>query len=85
MGMEQVASHFLVVRDPKGIVLPYRRYCNFGGEPLMDEAAFVHFLGTFRYDQDTYRRIARQSAARMGDFSLCAETGQPRLPAIAAE
>jgi hypothetical protein len=62
-GTEQVASNFLVAHDPEGILLPYRHYRNFGGEPLTDDAVFVHFFGTFRYDQGTYRRMARGTAA----------------------
>jgi hypothetical protein len=43
-GTEQVSSNFLVARDPNGILLPYRRYRNFGGEALTEAAVFVHFL-----------------------------------------
>jgi hypothetical protein len=62
-GTEQVASNFLVAHDPNGILLPYRRYRNFGGVPLTEDTAFVHFFGTFRYDHGTYRRMAREAAA----------------------
>ncbi len=78
-GTEQVASNFLVAHDPAGMLLPYRRYRNFGGEALTDDAAFVHFFGTFRYGQGTYRRMARETAALLNE--------QPATlsPAIAAE
>jgi hypothetical protein len=64
-GTEQVSSNFLVARDPHGVLLPYLRYRNFGGEALTDDAVFVHFFGTFRYDEGTYRRMARDLAARL--------------------
>jgi len=64
-GTEQVSSNFLVARDPNGILLPYLRYRNFGGEALTAAAVFVHFFGTFRYDEGTYRRLARALAARL--------------------
>jgi hypothetical protein len=79
-GTEQVSSNFLVARDPNGILLPYRRYRNFGGEALTDAAVFVHFFGTFRYDHGTYRRMARELAAR-----LTAPAQTPSAPRLAAE
>ncbi len=78
-GTEQVSSNFLVARDPNGILLPYRGYRNFGGDALTGEAVFVHFFGTFRYERGTYRRMARELAARLNER---AETlPAPRLAA----
>jgi len=79
-GTEQVSSNFLVARDPYGILLPYRRYRNFGGEALTDAAVFVHFFGTFRYDEGTYRRMARELAARLN-----AQVQTPSILRLAAE
>lgn len=79
-GTEQVSSNFLVARDPNGILLPYLRYRNFGGEALTDAAVFVHFFGTFRYDEGTYRRMARELAARLN-----AQAQTPSAPRVAAE
>jgi hypothetical protein len=79
-GTEQVSSNFLVARDPNGILLPYRRYRNFGGEALTDAAVFVHFFGTFRYDEGTYRRMARHLAARLN-----ADEQTLSVPRLAAE
>lgn len=80
-GTEQVASNFLVAHDPEGILLPYRRYRNFGVEPLTDDAVFVHFFGTFRYEHGTYRRLARETAALLTQPRSAAATA----PAVAAE
>lgn len=79
-GTEQVSSNFLIARDPNGVLLPYRRYRNFGGEPLTDAAVFVHFFGTFRYNGGTYRRLARDLAARLN-----AEAETAPGPRLAAE
>jgi hypothetical protein len=79
-GTEQVSSNFLVARDPNGILLPYLRYRNFGGEALTDAAVFVHFFGTFRYDHGTYRRMARELAARLN-----ADAQTLSAPRLAAE
>jgi hypothetical protein len=62
-GTEQVSSNFLVAHDPEGELLPYRGYRNFGGEKLTAECAFVHFFGTFRFDEGMYRRMSRETAA----------------------
>jgi hypothetical protein len=81
-GTEQVASNFLVAHDPDGILLPYRRYRNFGVEPLTEDVAFVHFFGTFRYEHGTYRRLARETAALLTrPRSIAANAA----PAVAAE
>ena len=79
-GTEQVSSNFLVARDPNGILLPYRCYRNFGGDALTDEAVFVHFFGTFRYEHGTYRRMARELAARLNE-----REPTPAAPRLAAE
>lgn len=86
-GTEQVASNFLIAHDPGGMFLPYRRYRNFGGEPLSDDAAFVHFFGTFRYQHGTYRRMARTTAALLNASPRARQTGWPqhRVASTAAE
>ncbi len=64
-GSDQVGSNFLIGNDPDAILLPYLRYRNFGGDDLTADCAFVHFFGTYRYDRGTYRRTARETAARI--------------------
>jgi hypothetical protein len=80
-GSDQVASNFLVGNDPDAVLLPYRRYRNFGGDSLADDCAFVHFFGTYRYDQGTYRQKARVTAAALNRHL----PSQPVPSAIAAE
>jgi hypothetical protein len=62
-GSEQVASNFLVGCDPQAILLPFGQYRNFDGSPIAPECRFVHFFGTYRFEGDVYRRVARDTAA----------------------
>ncbi|RKF21666.1 hypothetical protein D6851_06405 [Altericroceibacterium spongiae] len=58
-GTEQVASNFQISNDPNPVLLPYERYLNYWGEGWSKEAAFIHFVGTYRYHQDAYKRASR--------------------------
>lgn len=65
-GTEQVTSNFVVANEPDAFLLPYDRYINYWAEPDVSGAAFVHFLGTCRYDRGMYRRLTRQAIGRLG-------------------
>lgn len=53
-GSEQVASNFVVANDPDPIQLPYDRYTNHWEEALPANPAFIHYIGTYRYDRGSY-------------------------------
>jgi hypothetical protein len=53
-GSEQAASNFVVANDPDPIQLPYDRYTNHWEEKLPPDPAFVHYIGTYRYDRGSY-------------------------------
>ena len=53
-GSEQAASNFVVANDPDPIQLPYDRYTNHWEEALPAEPAFIHYIGTYRYDRGSY-------------------------------
>lgn len=53
-GSEQAASNFVVANDPDPIQLPYDRYTNHWEEALPADPAFVHYIGTYRYDRGSY-------------------------------
>ena len=53
-GSEQAASNFVVANDPDPIQLPYDRYTNHWEEALPANPAFVHYIGTYRYDRGSY-------------------------------
>ncbi|WP_301589775.1 hypothetical protein [Sabulicella glaciei] len=67
-GTEQVASNYLVANSPGGVALPWPRYsCFFGDNPdeALASAAMLHFLGTWRWHEGTYLRLAKQVIAEM--------------------
>lgn len=53
-GSEQAASNFVVANDPDPIQLPYDRYTNHWEEALPADPAFIHYIGTYRYDRGSY-------------------------------
>jgi hypothetical protein len=53
-GSEQAASNFVVANDPDPIQLPYGRYTNHWEEALPADPAFIHYIGTYRYDRGSY-------------------------------
>jgi hypothetical protein len=53
-GTEQLASNFHVANEPSPVLLPYARYLNYWGEPWGEDARFIHFVGTHRYDNGAY-------------------------------
>jgi hypothetical protein len=63
-GSEQVASNFVIANDPDPIQLPYDRYVNHWAEPLPNDPAFVHFIGTYRFRHGHYSRCTREAIAR---------------------
>lgn len=64
-GSEQVASNFVIANDPDPLQLPYDRYVNHWAEPLPQDPAFVHFIGTYRFQQGNYSRATREAIARL--------------------
>lgn len=62
-GTEQCGSNFAVANSPNAFVLPYPKYGNF--DPIAiwpgvntEDAAFVHFIGTYRYEHDFFAEKA---------------------------
>jgi hypothetical protein len=64
-GSEQVASNFVIANDSDPLQLPYDRYVNHWKEPLPDDPAFVHFIGTYRFRHGNYSRCTRDAIARL--------------------
>jgi hypothetical protein len=67
-GSEQVMSNLYVANEGEPLLLPYGRYLNFWNEPITSEAAFVHFVGTFRYHGGAYAAAARRAVMQLGAF-----------------
>jgi hypothetical protein len=71
-GSEQAASNFVVANDADPIQLPYDRYTNHWEEALPSDPAFIHYIGTYRYDRGSYvastERAIRQLEQRKSSF-----------------
>ena len=53
-GSEQVMSNVIVANEGAPVLLPYDRYLNFWNEAVPADAAFVHFIGTYRFHKGAY-------------------------------
>jgi hypothetical protein len=62
-GSEQVASSYVVANSPAGQVLPYPKYACFDLNMDPSRSAFLHFIGTNRFDRGVYARLANQVMA----------------------
>ena len=60
-GSEQVMSNLYIANEGEPVLLPYERYLNYWNEPVASQAAFVHFVGTFRYHGGAYAAAARRA------------------------
>jgi hypothetical protein len=59
-GTEQCGSNFAVANSPNARVLPYPKYANFWPGLKREESAFLHFIGTYRYNDDYFVTKAQQ-------------------------
>ena len=54
-------SNLYIANEGEPVLLPYERFLNYWNEPVASQAAFVHFVGTFRYHGGAYAAAARQA------------------------
>ena len=62
-GSEQIASNSLIAAIASAVILPSEDYCShFGSTQPFNyaNATMIHFLGTHRFDNGTYRTLATQ-------------------------
>lgn len=64
-GSEQAASNFVVANDPDPIQLPYHRYTNHWEEALPADPAFIHYIGTYRYDRGSYVAASQRAIRQL--------------------
>lgn len=64
-GTEQMASNFAVSNSPSAMVLPHPKYSCFDLRMDPAQAAFLHFIGTNRFDAGVYAREARKLIDRL--------------------
>lgn len=58
-GSEQVTSNFIVANSLKSIVLPFPEYGYLSKELKISSCKFIHFLGTYRFNNGTYARLGK--------------------------
>lgn len=64
-GSEQVASNFVVCNSPDGDVLPWPRYCLYYPGVSWEDAAMLHFIGSWRFERGVYMRAAQDVIATL--------------------
>jgi hypothetical protein len=55
-GTEQITSNFIVANSANAIILPTSKYRNYEGIGTDLGASFLHFIGTYRFADATYRK-----------------------------
>lgn len=64
-GTEQVSSSFVVANSPNSVVLPHPKYACFDLEMDPEQASFLHFIGTNRFDRGVYGRKSQAAIAEL--------------------
>ncbi len=64
-GSEQVAANVVVANDPDPVLLPYAGYFNFWNAGVPGDAAFAHFIGTYRFHGNAYLRATRDAIRQL--------------------
>jgi hypothetical protein len=59
-GGDQIASNYIVANSPDAYVLPYPDYAVVGPELKVDQARFLHFIGSYRFNGGIYARLGRR-------------------------
>ena len=57
-GSEQFTSNVMVANSPSAVVLPHPKYC--ACNRVQAATAFIHFIGSCRFNDGTYARLARR-------------------------
>ena len=65
-GSEQVASNFVVANAPDAVVLPFARYGYYHPQRPVEDCVFLHFIGEYRFQGGTYRRLGRGVVGALG-------------------
>ena len=63
-GSEQVMSNIVLANIPGSIVLPHPKYADCQ-KMRLGETAFIHFIGSCRFDDGTYARLGNQVIATL--------------------
>jgi hypothetical protein len=66
-GSEQVTSNYLVANSPGAVVLPVPKYATFHPQCDLAQAAFVHFIGSWRFHKNVYAHESRRTIRELMD------------------
>jgi hypothetical protein len=66
-GSEQISSNYILANAPNAEVLPFDRYACFEPHISPSERPFLHFIGTYRFNDGVYRKRARHF---LGEYAL---------------
>ena len=64
LGSEQIASNYMLANAPGAKVLPFDRYACFEPHIPPGDRPFLHFIGSYRYNDGLYRKRARSFLSR---------------------
>ena len=64
-GTEQCASNFAIANSPDALVLPYPKYANFEPGLQREGSSFLHFIGTYRFDDGVFAELALKEIAAL--------------------
>jgi hypothetical protein len=62
-GTEQCASNFAVANTPGAVSLPFPGYCSFHRGGPREGVKMYHFIGSFRFDDGVFIRLAKREIA----------------------
>lgn len=70
-GSEQVASNLMVANAPCAVPLPFPKYASYWVHPNIryEDCAFIHFIGTHRYDNGLYVHSAHKVSSALQEHS----------------
>lgn len=63
-GSEQVMSNIVLANIPASVVLPHPKYADCQ-KMKPGETAFIHFIGSCRFNNGTYAKLGRQVIGRL--------------------
>lgn len=66
-GSEQVTSNYIICNSPKAEILPYPKYASYHAiqDIPYEESAFLHFIGTSRFKNNLYIKMARKAIKKL--------------------
>ena len=64
-GSEQITSNFIIANSLPSMVLPYPKYAGFRPENSYEKTSFLHFSGTYRFNNGVYTKMAKDIVKKL--------------------